>query len=216
MDSELEASKDKLKKKQENLRASMVTYERKQGAIPPGAKESEPGHANHSTNCGLGQPAAFAYTHSMEQPNATPASSKAKKRGPSPAPSSSGRSSSINSAALEEVSGFNTAFQRLVDRLPPSTTKTVPSPVDEEMDMYNDVQLASPDRKKLDGLQKMRKRTLVRINSYKPFIDTDATAKKEYTQRIAKLAKIDKKIEKMVGDDDSLSLSDSSRTTLGN
>jgi hypothetical protein len=111
MDSELEASKDKLKKKQENLRASMVTYERKQGAIPPGAKESEPGRANHSTNCGLGQPAAFAYTHSMEQPNATPASSKAKKRGPSPAPSSSGRSSSINSAALEEVSGFNTAFQ---------------------------------------------------------------------------------------------------------
>jgi hypothetical protein len=84
------------------------------------------------------------------------------------------------------------------------------------MEMYNDVQLPPPDRKKLDGLQKMRKRTLVRINSYKPFIDTDTTAKKEYTQRIAKLAKIDKKIEKMVGDDDSLSLSDSSRTTLGN
>jgi hypothetical protein len=82
MDSKIEASKDKLKKKQETLRASMVSYERKQGALLPGARESDPGRANHSTNCGLGEPASFVYAHSVEpptQPNATPATNKAKK-----------------------------------------------------------------------------------------------------------------------------------------
>jgi hypothetical protein len=214
MDAEVEASKDKLKKKHETLRASMVSYERQKGALPPGAKETDAGRANHSTNCAVGQPASFAYVHteSNGQPNATPATSKAKKRGPSPAPSSSGRSSSINSAAMEEVSGFNVAFQRLVDRLP-NSNKAV-QPIDEEFGLYDDLELDSPDKKKLDTLHRMRKRTLSRITSYKPFIETDDTARKEYTTRIAKLAKIDKKIEKIVGDD-SLSLSDSSRTTLG-
>jgi hypothetical protein len=115
---------------------------------------------------------------------------------------------------MEEVSGFNTAFQRLVDRLPTSNAP-VPQRVDEEMNLYDDVELNDSEKKKLAGLQRLRKRTLVRINSYKPFIDTDSTAKSEYTQRIAKLAKIDRKIEKIVGDDHSLSLSDSSHTTLG-
>jgi hypothetical protein len=53
MDTEVEASKDKLKKKHETLRTSVVSYERQKGALPPGAKETDAGHANHSLRIAL-------------------------------------------------------------------------------------------------------------------------------------------------------------------
>lgn len=212
MEEALEVAKDKQKNKQEQLRTDMEKFERKKGARPPGAKENEPGRFNHSTNCGTGQPAAYGYVHDASKVNqnsdelASP-EALAKKRSNSTTPSS-GRSSSVNTVAMNDLDGFNNAFSRLVDRLPGRAEPVVDHEIEEG------IVLTEQETKKLKSLRSMRKRTLDSINSYKAFADTNDIANKEYTKRIKKLAKIDGKIEKLIGDD-VISSDGSSRTTLG-
>ena len=68
-------------RKMEALKASMVQYERQQGALPPGAKGVPgAGRIEHSTNTRLGQPASFAWSNNetKEQVLGTPQASATK------------------------------------------------------------------------------------------------------------------------------------------
>ena len=123
---------------------------------------------------------------------ATPKSRSPKSSGDT----SSGKSSLANSSALADIQGFNGVLSTLI--------KKNPGVNDEENDDFAGLKLSAEDEKKRLKLVGQRKRLMKAALSYQPHIDSDKSgnALREYTQRMSKVAKIDRKIDFLVGDDE--------------
>ena len=191
----------------------MTTYERRVGALPPGARGIRGGgRSEHSTNLSLGQPVSTSHASLPAEEDATtetPEPKKQRKRSPSSRSTSRSTSSkSANTNALNVIQGFDSTLMRLVDRFPGGK-----STVSKE---ENPMKAALLDRKN---------QLLVSINLLKDHQQATKNASKAYKDLVDEFIGIDKQLKDMMPkannnidlskDSDSDSDSDGSKTTLG-
>ena len=126
---------DKAKNDSAIMQGQMKDYQRKMGAIPPGAKGIDgAGRIQHSTNLGLGQPASFNWANSNsngsqdeeeEDTLLSPPNQKRNFAGGSASTSSKKKrkgSAAVNNNALEALSGLNETLTVITDKLMGSGT----------------------------------------------------------------------------------------------